>query len=101
MYVWGLLGNAGIEPGVNEVAEVEFPAGKMIASGGFTLDDNLVLYFSSISGVQWRAYAYNTGIHTQGLISPVVCLGKRHSAGSIISQQSFVNSTLFSNQYPG
>jgi hypothetical protein len=46
-----------------------------MTGGGFGLTDDLVPYFSAMSGSYWRIYAHNGGVHTRGLLSRAACLG--------------------------
>jgi hypothetical protein len=70
-----VFGNADIPSSGNGFAEVACPAGKVMTGGGFGLTDDLVPYFSAMSGSYWRVYAHNTGVHTRGLLSRAACLG--------------------------
>ncbi|MBN1439021.1 MAG: hypothetical protein JW929_06375 [Anaerolineales bacterium] len=67
-------GHVDIPPSSGAFAEAVCPGGMVMTSGGFSIDTDLVVYYTSLYSGKWRVYAHNTGTHTQALAARGTCL---------------------------
>jgi hypothetical protein len=62
-----------ISPGSNGYAEAVCPAGRVMTSGGWSIDEDLVVYYTSLYSGKWRVYARNIGTHTRAMTVRGTC----------------------------
>lgn len=64
-----------VNPGGNELVEVACPGGQVITGGGWSIDNDLSVYFAGPSSGYWRIYVKNNGSHTRNAHAVATCLG--------------------------
>jgi hypothetical protein len=67
-------GYVDIAPGTYGHADAICAGGTVVTSGGWTIDDDLVVYYTSWYSGKWRVWALNTGTHTRTLTVRGTCL---------------------------